>query len=44
MNKEGHKLGTKIEINLLDGIGVDEICRFGPQNELMINNGEDLTP
>ena len=40
MKKEEHKLGTKIEINLLDGVEVDEICGFRPQNELMSNNGE----
>ena len=43
MKKEEHKLGTKIEINLLDGVEVDEICGFRPQNELKINNGEDFT-
>ena len=42
MKKEEHKLGTKIEINLLDGVEVDEICGFRPQNELMSNNGEDF--
>jgi hypothetical protein len=44
MNNEEHKFGSKIEINLLDGVGVDEIYGFRPQNEFMINNGEDLTP
>ena len=43
LKKEEHKLGTKIEINLLDGVEVDEICGFRPQNELKINNGEDFT-
>jgi hypothetical protein len=32
MKKEEHKLGTKIEMNLLDGLGIDEICGFQPQN------------
>ena len=43
LKKEEHKLGTKIEINLLDGVEDDEICGFRPQNELKINNGEDFT-
>jgi hypothetical protein len=44
MKKEEHKLGTKIEINLLDGVGVDELCGFRPQNKLLMNNGEDFSP
>jgi hypothetical protein len=31
MKKEEHKLGTKIEINLLDEVRIDELCGFRPQ-------------
>jgi hypothetical protein len=38
MNKEEHNLVTKLENNLLDGVGIDEIYGFRPQKRVVDAN------